>query len=45
MDKWERILKPENVIVGLRAQRNLDAIRELASLFENDSAEIGRAHV
>ena len=38
MDKWERILKPENVIVGLRAQRNLDAIRELASLFENDSA-------
>lgn len=38
MDKWERILKPENVIVGMRAQRNIDAIRELAMVFDDDGA-------
>ena len=37
MEKWERILKPENVIVGMRARRNLDAIRELATVFGEDA--------
>ena len=38
MEKWERILKPENVIVGLNARRNFDVIRELAVVFEDDDA-------
>ena len=36
MEKWERILDPSNVLVGLKAQRNFDAIRELASVLEDD---------
>ena len=38
MEKWERILDPSNVLVGLKAQRNFDAIRELASVLEDDGA-------
>ncbi len=38
MEKWERILDPSNVLVDLKAQRNFDAIRELASVLEDDGA-------
>lgn len=38
MEKWERILDYSNVLVGLKAQRNFDAIRELASVLEDDGA-------
>ena len=38
MEKWERILDSSNVLVGLKAQRNFDAIRELASVLEDDGA-------
>ena len=37
MEKWERILKPENVIVGMQSRRNLDAIRELAAVLDEDA--------
>lgn len=36
MDKWERILKPENVVVELKARRNFDAIRELVAVCAED---------
>jgi len=39
MEKWERILDPSHVLVGLKAQRNFDAIREVASVLE----EVGAA--
>ena len=38
MEKWERILDPSNVLVDLKAQRNFDAIRELASVLADDGA-------
>ncbi|MDP6699025.1 MAG: PTS sugar transporter subunit IIA [Candidatus Latescibacteria bacterium] len=38
MEKWERILDPSNVLVNLKAQRNFDAIRELASVLADDGA-------
>lgn len=38
MEKWERILDPSNVLVDLKAKRNFDAIRELASVLEDDGA-------
>ena len=37
MEKWERILKPENVIVRMQSRRNLDAIRELAAVLDEDA--------
>ncbi len=45
MEKWERILKPENVIVGMRARRNLDAIRELATVFGEDAVPDGKRFI
>ena len=39
MEKWERILDPSHVLVGLKAQRNFDAIREVASVL----VEVGAA--
>ena len=38
MEKWERLLRPENIMVGLKAKRNFDAIRELAALLQEDDA-------
>lgn len=38
MDKWDRLLREQNIRVGMKARRNLDAIRELAELFEKDEA-------
>ena len=38
MDKWDRILRPDNVVVGLRSCRKFDALRELTAVFENDDA-------
>ena len=38
MDKWDRILRPDNVVVGLRSRRKFDALRELTAVFENDDA-------
>ena len=38
MEKWDRILSAENVLVGLRAKRNMAAIRELAGVLEGDEA-------
>ena len=45
MEKWERILKPENVIVGMRSRRNLDAIRELAAVFDEDVVPDGKRFI
>ena len=41
MEKWERILKPENVIVRMQSRRNLDAIRELAAVLDEDAVPNG----
>lgn len=38
MIKWQRILSENNIIVGLGAQRHLDAVRELAEVFKADEA-------
>ncbi len=38
MDKWDRILQEKNILVGLRARRNLDAIREMADLLADEPA-------
>ena len=38
MDKWERILRPDNLVVGLRSQRKFDALRELTAVFDDDDA-------
>ncbi|MDA0338078.1 MAG: PTS sugar transporter subunit IIA [bacterium] len=38
MDKWDRILRPDNIVVGLRSQRKFDALRELTAVFDDDSA-------
>lgn len=38
MDKWDRILTADNVLVGLQSRRKYDALRELAAVFENDDA-------
>ena len=38
MEKWDRILSVKNVLVGLRAKRNMAAIREIAGVLEDDEA-------
>lgn len=38
MDKWDRLLRPDNIVVGLRSTRKFDALRELAAVFEDDDA-------
>ena len=38
MDKWDRILSADNVLVELRSTRKFDALRELTALFEDDEA-------
>ena len=38
MDKWDRILRVDNVLVGLRSTRKFDALRELTTVFEDDEA-------
>lgn len=38
MGKWERLLCTERILVGLQARRNLDAIRELAGVLQEDAA-------
>lgn len=38
MVKWDRLLSAERVVVGLRATRKFDAIRELAAVIEGDAA-------
>ena len=38
MEKWDRILRAENVLIGLRAKRNMAAIRELAGVLDGDEA-------
>ncbi len=38
MDKWVRILRPDNIVVGLRSQRKFDALRELTAVFDDDNA-------
>ena len=40
MDKWDRILSPSNVLVGVKAQRKFEAIRELAQVLA-DHPSIG----
>ena len=36
MEKWERILDPSKIRVDLKAKRNFDAIRELATVLLQD---------
>jgi len=36
MEKWKRLLREGNILVGMRASRNFDAIRELAELLADD---------
>lgn len=38
MIKWNRLLNPARVLVGIRSTRRFDAIRELASVIEGDDA-------
>lgn len=36
MEKWKRLLREENILVGMKASRNFDAIRELSGLLADD---------
>lgn len=36
MDKWDRILREENVVVDLQSTRKFDALRELSAVFDDD---------
>ena len=38
MDKWDRILKAENVLLDVQAKSSVAAIRELAGLLTDDDA-------
>lgn len=38
MEKWDRLLREKNILVGMKARRNFGAIRELASLLEDEDA-------
>ena len=38
MEKWDRILRPDNILVGLRSTRKFDALRELTTVFDDDDA-------
>jgi PTS system nitrogen regulatory IIA component len=38
MIKWNRLLNPDRVLVGIRSTRRFDAIRELAALIQGDDA-------
>ena len=38
MDKWDRLLQPMHVLVGMKATRNFQAIRELAAVLADDPA-------
>ncbi len=40
MVKWERILKPQHILIGLNSRRNFEAIRELAAVFDADGVNI-----
>ena len=40
MVKWERILKPQHILIGLNSRRNFEAIRELAAVFDNADVNI-----
>jgi PTS system fructose-specific IIA component/PTS system nitrogen regulatory IIA component len=40
MVKWERILKPQHILIGLNSRRNFEAIRELAAVFDSDGVNI-----
>lgn len=36
MEKWDRILREKNILVGMKARRSIDAIRELSELLGED---------
>ena len=38
MEKWDRILSPENILLDLQAKGSIAAIRELAGLLVDDDA-------
>ncbi len=40
MAKWDRILKPQHILIGLNSRRNFEAIRELASVFGADGVNV-----
>ena len=38
MEKWDRILKTDHVVLGLRADWEWDVIRELANVLEDEKS-------
>ena len=38
MDKWDRILSEDNVLVDLKSRRKFDILRELSAVFVDDDA-------
>ena len=44
MEKWDRILREQNVVVGLQSKRKFDALRELCSVLEHDEAIVDNEH-
>ena len=38
MDKWDRILSEDNVLVDLKSRRKFDVLRELSAVFDDDDA-------
>ena len=38
MDKWDRILSEDNVLVDLKSRRKFDVLRELSAVFVDDDA-------
>ena len=39
MDKWDRILSEDNVLVDLKSRRKFDVLRELSAVFDDDAIE------
>jgi fructose-specific phosphotransferase system IIA component len=36
MEKWDRILREKNILVGMKARRSIEAIRELSELLDEE---------
>ncbi|MFH1569113.1 MAG: PTS sugar transporter subunit IIA [Gemmatimonadota bacterium] len=43
MEKWDRLLRVENIVVGLQSARKFDAIRELSTVLADDDAIVDHA--
>ena len=40
MIKWDRILKPQHIVIGLNSRKSFEAIRELVSVFDGGEVNV-----